>query len=97
MDYYVTLIGRTVAFKLYDSHKQQRLKVSGYTRGDHPLTLKSPRPEFPQGYPTYEVITINGLPDVVEHRAMEPVFYMTDDQAVLQELGVPVNNRARGP
>jgi hypothetical protein len=97
MDYYVSPIGRTVAFRLYDSHKQQRLKVSGYTQGDHPLTLKSPPPGFPPGYPTYEVITINGLPDVVEHRALEPVFYMTADPAVLQELGVPANNRWRGP
>ena len=97
MDYYVSPIGRTAAFRLYDSHKQQRLKVSGSARGDHPLTLKNAPAGFAPGYPTYEVITINGLPDVVEHRAMEPVFYMTDDPTVLQELGVPANNRWRGP
>ena len=97
MDYYVSPLGRTATLRLYDSHKQQLIKVSGYTRGDHPLTLKNPPPGLAPGYPTYEVITINGLPDVVEHRAMEPIFYMTDDPGVRQELGVPANNRWRGP
>ena len=97
LDYYVSPIGRTATFRLYDSHKQQRLKFSGYPRGGHPVTLKNPPLGFPPGYPKYEVITINGLPDVVEHRAMEPLFYMTDDPAVVQELGVPANNRWRGP
>ena len=97
MDYYVSPVGRTATFRLYDSHDQQRIKVSGYTRGDHLITLKKPPSGFPPGYPAYEVITINGIPDVVEHRAMEPIFYMTDDPAVRQELGVPANNRWRGP
>jgi hypothetical protein len=97
MDYYLSPLGRTATFRLYDSHNQQRIKLSGYMRGDQPLTLKNPPPGLAPGYPTYEVITINGMPDVVEHRAMEPIFYMTDDPAVRQELGVPANNRWRGP
>ena len=97
MDYYVLPFGRTATFRLYDSHNQQRIKLSGHMRGDHPLTLKNPPPGFAPGYPTYEVITINGMSDVVEHRAMEPIFYMTDDPAVRQELGVPASNRWREP
>ncbi len=30
-------------------------------------------------YPHYSVIRVNGVIDIVEHRAMEPIFYMTDD------------------
>jgi hypothetical protein len=56
------------------------------------LTLKKPPLGFAPGYPGYEVISIDGLTDVVEHRAMEPTFYMTDDAAVREELGVPANN-----
>jgi hypothetical protein len=97
MDYYVSLLGRTATFRLYDSHSQQRFKISGYMGGDRPLTLKNPPPGFAPGYPSYEVITINGIRDVVEHRAMEPIFYMTDDPAVRQDLDVPANNRWRGP
>jgi hypothetical protein len=40
------------------------------------------------GYPSYEAITVNGVADIVEHRRMEPLFYMTDDPNVWTELGV---------
>jgi len=40
------------------------------------------------GYPSYEVITLNGITDIIEHRRMEPIFYVTDDPAVWKELGV---------
>ena len=93
LDYYTAPLGRTATFSLYDSHKQQLRKVSGSQRGDHPLTLKNSS----RGYPSYEVITIDGLTDVVEHRAMEPTFYMTDDPAVREELGVPANQRLERP
>ncbi len=41
------------------------------------------------GYPAYEVITVNGVTDIVEFRHMEPIFYMTDDPRVWKELGIP--------
>ncbi len=34
----------------------------------------------------YEVVTVNGITDVIEHRAMEPLFYMSDDREVWQAL-----------
>ena len=40
------------------------------------------------GYPSYEVITVNGVIEIIEHRKLEPIFYITDDLAVLKELGV---------
>jgi hypothetical protein len=93
LDYYASPLSRTASFSLYDSHKRQLRKVSGSQRGDGPLTLKNSS----QGYPSYEVITIDGLADVVEHRAMEPTFYMTDDPAVREELKVPANPRLERP
>ena len=48
-------------------------------------------------YPFYEVITIDDLTDVVEHRAAEPTFYMTDNPVVRQELEVPANQRLERP
>ena len=92
LDYYVSPLGRTAKFSLYDSHRRRLQRVIGSQRGDHPLTLKKPPLGFAPGYPGYEVISIDGLTDVVEHRAMEPTFYMTDDAAVREELGVPANN-----
>ena len=43
---------------------------------------------IPGYYPAYEIITVNGITDVIEHRKMEPIFYITDDLAVWKELGV---------
>jgi hypothetical protein len=34
----------------------------------------------------YEVVTINGVTDIVEHRRMEPYFFMVDESAVSEEL-----------
>jgi hypothetical protein len=39
-------------------------------------------------YPAYEIITVDGITDVIEHRKMEPLFYVTDDSAVRGEPGV---------
>jgi hypothetical protein len=91
LDYYISPFGRTCTFSLYDDQTRRLRKVSGSIREQHPLTLKNSSPRFAAGYPSYEVITIEGSIDVVEHRAMEPVFYMTDDRVVREVLGVPSN------
>jgi hypothetical protein len=50
------------------------------------LTLE-PRPEAgPVPYPQYEVLTSNGITEIVEHRRQEPVFYLSDDPAVRGQL-----------
>jgi hypothetical protein len=56
--------------------------------------LKTQQPAFPSGYPAYEIITISGVDDVVEHRKMEPVFYIADDLAVWGGL-IPGRHPAR--
>jgi hypothetical protein len=53
-----------------------------------PNQLKHPPPGFPPSYPAHEVITVNGITEIIEHRKMEPIFYITDDPAVWKELGV---------
>jgi hypothetical protein len=39
-------------------------------------------------YPQYFAVTVDGITDIVEHKKMEPIFYMTDDPAIWKELGV---------
>jgi len=34
------------------------------------------------------VLTANGFTEVIEHRHMEPIFYITDDPEVRRKLGV---------
>jgi hypothetical protein len=88
MSYYVMPWGSNTVFILKDAKGQVRTKVHGKTRGLGPSQLKHPPQGFPSGYPLYEVITVNGITDIIEHRKMEPIFYVTDDPAVWKELGV---------
>jgi len=89
MDYYVKSTGRTAKFILKDLKKNEKLaEVNGTLKGLEPLTLKNPRPGFPPGYPSYEIVTVNGITEIIEHRRMEPIFYITDEPAVRAELGL---------
>jgi hypothetical protein len=88
MSYYVKPWGRTSTFILKDTKGQVLTKVYGKERGGGPNQLKHPPPGFPPGYPGYEIITVNGITDIIEHRKMEPIFYVTDDPAIWKELGV---------
>jgi hypothetical protein len=73
--------------------KQTPIKLYGKVKDGGPFELKHPPQGFPPGYPTYEVITVNGITDIIEHRRMEPIFYVTDDLAVWNELlGVKPSN-----
>ena len=88
MSLYDSLWGSDVKIILQDTKGQTLTKVYGMEKGRGPLYLKHPPQGFPPGYPAYEVITINGITDIIEHRKMEPIFYVTDDPAVWKELGV---------
>jgi len=88
MSYYVWPWGSRATFVLRDSKGKILAKVSGKVRGLGPNQLKESRPGSPPGYPSYEVITVNGMTEIIEHRRMEPRFYVSDDPAVRKELGV---------
>jgi len=88
MSYYVRPSGRTATFTLLNAKKQKLVEVKGTLKGLEPLMLKNPRPGFSPDYPSYEIITVNGVTEIIEHRQMEPIFYITDDPAVWTELGV---------
>jgi hypothetical protein len=63
-------------------------EVVATLRGHEPLTLEPHSETGPIPYPSYEVLTANGITDVIEHRRMEPIFYITDDPEVRRKLGV---------
>jgi hypothetical protein len=86
MNYYVDLWGRSATFILRDKDGKILAKMNGKQKGLEPLQLKNPPKGFDPGYPAYEVITVNGITDIIEHRKMEPIFYVTDDPAVRKEL-----------
>ena len=88
MCYYINQNGRTATFVFRGPHNGKLAEVAGTQKGLEPLTLKQPPAGFPPGYPSYEIITVGGVTDVIEHRRMEPIFYVNDDPSVWAELGV---------
>jgi hypothetical protein len=83
MNYYSNSSGRTSSFILLDQNKHKLAEVTGTLKGMEPFKLKTSR----DGYPSYEIVTVNGNTEFVEHRKMEPIFYITDDPVVRAELG----------
>jgi hypothetical protein len=91
--YYTSPLGGSAAFILRDKKGKELAKVHGKTKGRYPLQLRNPPRGFDSGYPAYEVITVGGITEIVEHRKMEPIFYVTDEPAVWKELvGVQPQN-----
>ena len=81
LDYYVTPLGGRAKFILRDSRKQAIGKQYGNTPCTEPLRLKNARLLDA----TYEPVTVDGVTEIMEHRQMEPGFYVTDDPAVWKQ------------
>ncbi len=88
-------LGRSSTFWLLDKNGNTLAKVETVTQGLEPHYFGNAKrnayggfdkPE--ESYPAYEIETANGITDVTEFRRMEPVFYITDDSAVLAKLGL---------
>jgi hypothetical protein len=88
MTYFISPLGATSEFTMRGPKGNTLREVTGKSRGNEPVHLKVQRPGFAPGYPAYEIITANGVTEIVEHRRMEPIFYITDDPEVWTELGV---------
>lgn len=92
MNYYSTFSGGEYVFKLYVKNKIMRLQKISISLEEQPgirtRELRKSLVKYPNGYPAYNVVVVNGITDIIERRRMEPVFYMTDDPAVWKELGV---------
>ena len=89
MDYYVSLTGPPAAtFTLRDFKGRHIASVIGQPRANEPETLEPHGTTGPIPYPMYEVITADGITEVIEHRRHRPFFYITDDPEVRRKLGV---------
>jgi hypothetical protein len=82
MNYYMNPFGRSANFILQDSKHQVLQKVIGKVKCKEPFHLNTPEQVSDAGYPFYEAITVNGVTEMIQHRKMEPTFYITDDDAV---------------
>ena len=88
MDYYSGPSGRTATFTLRNARTGKTITtVNGTLKGSGPIYLDHTGP--PDTYPSYEIITVRKTTEVIEHRKMEPIFYVTDDPSALSKLGLP--------
>lgn len=88
MSYYIWT-SRKAVFRLKNKKRFWSCqRVVGNQLGLHPIKLKNPPEGYPEGYPSYEVITVNGISDIIEHRVRGPIFHVTDDPAIWMELEV---------
>ena len=86
MNYYVKPWGSTAAFVLQDSKSKVLKKLYGSEVCDKPFEPKNPPQGYSSGYPAYELITVNGATEMIEHRKMEPFFYISDGPAIRKEF-----------
>ena len=88
MDYYVGGLGRTATFILRDGKGRRVARVVGGLEGYSPFTPEQPTGAADQAYPSYEIITVDGITEIIEHRRMEPIFYVTDDVTANELRGI---------
>ena len=88
MDYFIMPWGRKAVFKMWDTNGKKIAEVKGKQKGNEPIKLKYQKSGFPIGYPIYEIITADRITEIIEHRRMETIFYITDDSSVWTELGI---------
>ena len=88
MDYWNAPGNRTATVTLRRVSGGTIDSVVATMRGSKPLSVPPLVPGPPSRYPGYEVLTARGQSEVVEHRRMEPWFFICDDPVVKQQLGV---------
>jgi hypothetical protein len=75
----MTYYNSSVQFELYEKGWWWRIASA---TGKRALPDPSKAVGSPHRYPSFYAVTVNGKTEIVEHRAMEPVFYISDDPDV---------------
>lgn len=79
MNYYILPWGGRARFLVQERSQRTLRDVTGSTQAEY-FTVPGKSDE--SGYPSYQAVTVKGATELMEHRALEPVFYVTDDAAV---------------
>jgi hypothetical protein len=93
MSYYISPSGRTAVFTLLDTKGHKISELNGIVKGIEPVRLKDQQSHLVPDYPLYEIVTVNGITEIIEHRQSEPIFYITDDSSVIAEVERLANER----
>lgn len=93
MSYYISPSGRTSVFTLLDLKGHKISELKGTVKGVEPTRLKDQQSNLVPDYPLYEIVSVNGITEIIEHRQSEPIFYITDDSSVIAEVERLANDR----
>jgi hypothetical protein len=88
LSYYVMPWGRSATLVMRARDGRWIASTKAAQRGLEPLTLVPREAGKPRPHPVYEILTSGEITEVIEHRRMEPVFYITDDPEVKRRFGV---------
>ena len=84
IDYWTIPYHATITLR--DKNGRKITAVTGRYKSRYPLYLRTTRPGSLPGYPTYDVLQINGQYEVLEQRQFNDILYVTDDPAIRQEV-----------
>ena len=76
LDYYSNPFGANAKFILKDKRGDVLEEVSGT---DKPINGVSE-------YPGFVLVKVNGVSEIIEHRKMEPIFYVSDDASIRNKV-----------
>ncbi len=76
LNYYSNPFGPTAKFILKNRHGDVLEEVSGT---DKPINSVSE-------YPGFVLVKVNGVPEIIEHRTKEPIFYISDDSIIKSKV-----------
>lgn len=79
---------RKATFTLRDSSGSVISKVTGLNKTPLLLQRREKLPGYSEGYPSYQIISVGEITEIIEHRKLEPIFYVTDDPEVKEELKI---------
>ena len=72
-------------FTIRDKTGKKLITVIGKAKGNATYLKETPRGPDPRN-PSFQLVVINGVTEIMEQRRPEPILYITDDPAVRNEL-----------
>lgn len=88
ISYYIDASGRTIRFTAWGPDGAEIVSGKGDLSGLEPTKIYATDQGEETGERWYEVATVNGVSDVLEHRRREPIVYMSSDPKVWTRLGL---------
>jgi len=77
LNYYTNPFGANAKFILKNRRGDVLEKVSG---NDEPIDGNVSK------YPVFVLVKVNGVSEIIEHRKMEPIFYVSDDASIRNKV-----------